>query len=62
VVVDCGVDEAIADASRPVAVVVLDAGLASEHAPTAAVGDLAELLDVDVHQLARRGSLVAADD
>ena len=36
-------------------------GLPAEHAPATAVGDLAELLDVDVDQLAGPVPFVAAD-
>lgn len=39
----------------------LAAGLAAQGLVAAAVGDVAELLDVHVHQLARRGAFVAAD-
>src|SRR6185503_4217712 len=40
--------------------VVLIADQAAQHAPATAVWDLAELLDVDVHQFARSSALVAA--
>lgn len=67
VVVDGGVDVAVADRGGAASALVggglavAVAGCAADDAP-AAVGDVAELLDVDVDQLARSGSFVAADD
>lgn len=40
--------------------VVSSASLSSEHAVPSAVGDAAELLDIDVDEFARRFHLVAA--
>lgn len=57
VVVDGVVEIAVAGPGA-----VLAAGLAAERLVAAAVGDVAELLDVDVDQLARRVVLVASDD
>jgi hypothetical protein len=55
-VIDGGVHEVVADdgtAARAVLVPVPAASGAAEHPPAATVRDLAELLDVHVHQLAR---------
>src|SRR5215472_7833774 len=68
--IDGGVQVAVADGGAAVPVagggggggglfVLVAAGLAY-YAPPAAVGDVAELFDVHVHQLARRRPLVAA--
>ena len=58
-VVDGRVDIAVADATRLVVVVVADR--ATERLPAPAVGDPAELLDVDVDELAGSLALVAPD-
>jgi hypothetical protein len=62
-VIDRGVHEVVADdgmAARAVLVPVAAAGGAAEHPPAAPVRDLAQLLDVHVHQLARCTVLISA--
>jgi hypothetical protein len=71
VVVDDGVDVVVADAGFVVAgalsgavgggLPVAVACLASQIAPAAAVGHVAQLLDVDMQHVAGRGVFVAAD-
>src|SRR5437868_4746331 len=61
VVIDGGMDVAVANPAATVAVVVLDAGLAAQDPPPTAVGDAAKLLDVDMDELAGSASLVTTD-
>ncbi len=58
VVVDQGVDVVVADLGLPLFSAV--GGWSAMRAPAAAVGDLADLLDVHVHQLPGPVPLVAA--
>jgi hypothetical protein len=58
VVIDGGMDVVVADAQLPLRC-ALTALWQHAGAPAAAVGDLADLLDVDVHQLAGPGAFVA---
>src|SRR5689334_14807179 len=69
VIVDGGMQVAVADDGVAVAaasgrgdggLAVAPAGLLAVDAPAAAVGDVAEFLDVHVHQLARGGALITA--
>jgi hypothetical protein len=56
VVVDGVVQVGVADAGA-----VLASGLSAQYLVAAAVGDVAELLDVDVDQVTGRGVFIAAD-
>jgi hypothetical protein len=60
VVVDGGVDVRVADSARPV--LAPAGGGPSVGLVAPADGDTAQLLHIDVHQLARAAALVAADD
>ncbi|GAA3352186.1 hypothetical protein GCM10017744_000050 [Streptomyces antimycoticus] len=55
-VIQCGVEEGIAGPA-----LVLTAGRPAQGFVAAAIGDTAELLHIDVDQLARPGAFIAAD-